>query len=345
MDKTDIRDLSYQQLSAYLISQGEKSFRAEQIFDWLYKKGVTDFVSMHNLPVALIHRLEKDFSFFKIILEKKEISKDKTVKLLFRLHDGEKIESVLIPSSDRQTVCISTQVGCRFGCSFCASCLNGWKRNLTCAEILAQILFIKNIINKGRVTHIVFMGIGEPLDNFDNIMKAIDIINSDKGLMIASRRITISTCGIIPKIKKLADDSRQIELSVSLHSPDDRVRSLLMPVNKKYPLSDLISACREYIKKKQRQVTFEYLLIKDITCTPTAAKKLGRILKGMLCKINLINYNMIKGCNFLPASRKDINVFKEELKRYNLHFTFRRPRGRDIFAACGQLRNNRVFDC
>ncbi|HQP10271.1 MAG TPA: 23S rRNA (adenine(2503)-C(2))-methyltransferase RlmN [Candidatus Omnitrophota bacterium] len=340
MSTRDIRDLSYEELVAHLRSRGENAFRASQIFSWIYQKNASQFNKMSDLPSALQTRLGEDFLFVLPKVLHKDVSSDGTIKILSALHDGEKIETVLIPSSKRVTLCISTQAGCKFGCRFCASGLGGWRRNLTCAEILGQILYMKTIAGGNVISHIVFMGVGEPLDNYDNLMKAIRVINSPKGLNIAARRITVSTCGLIPRIRQLAGEGLQIELAVSLHGSSNASRNVLMPVNKKYPIDDLIAACREYNKATKRQITFEYILIKDVTCTEQAARELGRLLKGLLCKINLIAYNRVSEFDHEPPSRNRIFAFKDLLEKNGIHATIRTPRGTDVSAACGQLRHS-----
>lgn len=339
MCKRDIRDLSYEELTAHLKSVGEASFRASQIFEWIYQKQAQQFDKMNNLSSALQNLLKNSFSLSESMILQKEISSDGTIKVLFELFDGEKVETVLIPSPKRVTLCVSTQAGCKFGCRFCASGIGGWKRNLNCAEILSQILTMKTIAGKRPLSHIVFMGVGEPLDNYDHLIKAIRIINSSKGMNIAARRITISTCGLIPKIKKLAGEGLQIELAVSLHGSSDSSRNVLMPINKKYPVNDLIAACREYNRATKRQITFEYILIKDVTCNEQAARELGQLLKGLLCKINLIPYNPVSEFDHEPPSRNKIYAFKDRLGKFGIHATIRTPRGADVSAACGQLRN------
>ena len=339
MNKLDIRDLSHKELIVYLESIGEASFRASQVFEWIYQKQVCQFDQMSNLSSRLRARINKDFCFFEPEVLHKSISSDGTTKVLFELHDKEKVETVLIPTATRVTLCVSTQAGCKFGCAFCASGIGGFKRNLSCAEILFQILYMKRIACDRRLSHIVFMGVGETLDNYDNLMKAIRNINSPKGINIAARRITVSTCGLVPKIKKLAQEGLQIELAVSLHGFCNESRDRLMPVNKKYPINDLIDACREYNKSTKRQITFEYILIKDVTCSEKAAKELSRLLKGLLCKINLIPYNSVCEFDYEAPSRNKIFAFKHQLERAGVHATIRTPRGKDVSAACGQLRH------
>ena len=340
MKKPDIRDQSFEELIAYMKSLGEAPFHASQIFEWIYQKQVQDFNRMTNLSKALKARLKKEFTFSNQAVLEKQVSSDGTIKVLFELYDKEKVETVLIPTSKRATVCISTQAGCKFGCRFCASGIGGWKRNLDCAEILDQILYMKKIAKGKPLSHIVFMGVGEPLDNYDNLIKAVRTINSSKGINIAARRITISTCGIIPKIEKLAGEGMQIELAVSLHGSSDDSRNVLMPINKKYPVKELIEVCRRYHKATKRQITFEYIMIKDVTCTDEAARQLGRLLKGLECKINLIPYNPVDEFEHEPPSRNKMFIFKSQLARYGIRSTIRTPRGSDVSAACGQLRHS-----
>jgi len=301
VSSSDIKNLSIQELVHYLNAIGEKPFRATQIFEWLYQKGSESFDKMGNLPKALRQRLAQDFVLKSFQMKHKDISSDGTTKFLFDLEDHQKVETVLIPTSKRITVCVSSQAGCKFGCKFCASGMGGWIRDLSCAEILTQVLYAKSF-SKGAnscaltclpVSHIVFMGIGEPFDNFENVMKAIRIINDQQGLNIGARRITVSTCGVIPKIQALAKEGLQIELAISLHGYDNDSRNILMPVNRKYPFDDLMETCREYIRKTKRQITFEYILIKDVTCSDKAVKTLKKAFQGLICKMNLIAYNPV----------------------------------------------------
>jgi 23S rRNA (adenine2503-C2)-methyltransferase len=258
--------------------------------------------------------------------------------MLFELRDGNLIEAVAIPTEKRTTGCLSTQAGCRFSCRFCASGLLGFKRNLTTAEMVEEVLYLKNNTALQKLTHIVFMGIGEPLDNYDNLLGAIRIINFPEGLHIGSRRITISTCGLLPGIKRLSEEGLQIELSVSLHASDDKIRSQLMPINRKYPLRSLLEACRKYIKRTNRQVTFEYVLIKGMNSDLQNARKLSIILKPLNCKVNLIPANAVGELGIEPPDKSEILLFKDYLVKSGINVTLRRPRGQDIAAACGQLR-------
>ena len=334
----DIKDLDLKELEEILTGWGERPFHTRQIFAWVYKKGVTDFEAMSDLPSDLRARLKESFYILSLNLIKRIKSHDGTEKLLFKLKDDNLIEAVIIPAGKRITGCISTQVGCKFACRFCASGTLGFKRNLTSQEMIEEVLYLKNNSQGRKVTHLVFMGIGEPLDNYDFVIKAIRIINSPHTLNIGARRITISTSGIIPAIKKLSGEGLQIELSVSLHAADDKTRLRLMPINKIYPLKDLITACREYISKTNRQITFEYVLIKDINSGLQNALKLSKILKGLNCKVNLIPCNIIKELKVQPPENTEILSFRDRLLKSGINVTLRRPRGEDIEAACGQLR-------
>lgn len=336
---TDIRDLSFPELSEYLKAQNEQPFRAAQIFDWIYKKDVASFDAMKNLSSELREKLKKDFFFAPQTFETEAKSTDRTKKYLFTLADGEKVETVLIPTVERTTVCVSTQAGCKFGCKFCASGIGGWMRNLTCAEIVSQVLFTKKAAGDVALSNIVFMGVGEPLDNYDNLLKAIRLINSPEGMNFAARRITISTCGVIPRIRQLSKEGLQVELAISLHGYDNESRNVLMPVNKKYPFEDLIAACREYAAATKRQITFEYILIKNVTCSDQAARQLGKFLKGLICKMNLIPYNKVEEFDHETPSRSEIYAFRDKLEEHGVHATVRTPRGPDVAAACGQLRH------
>ncbi len=335
----NILEFTLDELKQLLIDWEHPKFYGQQIFSWIYKKQSSCFEAMSNLPGNLRDRLKENFC----ILDLKPIeilnSEDGVKKLLFELNDHHLVEGVLIPAKDRVTGCISTQVGCKFSCFFCASGLLGFKRNLSVSEILQEALCLKSNSSSKKLTHLVFMGTGEPLDNYENVLKAIRIINSDWSFNIGARRITISTCGIIPAINKLSKEALQIELSVSLHAADDKTRSRLVPINKRYPLGDLIAACREYIEKTNRQITFEYVLIKNINSSIEDAQKLTKILKGLrLVKINLISANPVKELNIEPPNKLEISAFAEYLLKAGVKVTLRKPRGQDIEAACGQLR-------
>lgn len=335
----NITELSIKELEDKLRGVGAQGYHAKQIFSWIYNKATLDFAQMSDLPVGLRSRLKEDFYITSLKIVKRLKSNDGTQKLLFKLKDGNFIESVIIPAKERITGCVSTQVGCKFACKFCASGLGGFKRNLTFSEIIDEVLQLKRESLPDKLTHLVFMGTGEPLDNYDELIKAVRIINSHQGLNIGARRITISTSGVIPGIQKLATEDLQIELSISLHAADDKLRTELMPVNKKYPLKELIKTCKEYSAKTNRQITFEYILIKGVNASLENAQDLGRLLSGWkLAKVNLIPSNSIAGFKAEPPDRAGIFLFKDHLVKCGINVTMRKERGQDIQAACGQLR-------
>jgi len=335
----DIKNLGLEDLKSVLSQWDESEFHAKQIFSWIYQKSAVDFDAMSDLSSGLRKKLKDNFVVSAVKLAKKLESRDGTEKFLLQLEDKNLVECVSIPTDERVTGCVSSQVGCKFACRFCASGLGGFKRNLNRGEILNEVLYLKHNSKTKALTHIVFMGTGEPLDNYDNVLSAIRIINYKEAFNIGARRITISTCGIIPGIKKLADEDLQIELSISLHAADDKIRSALLPVNKMYPLKELISACRDYIVKTDRQITFEYVLIRGVNSGLPDARKLATILKGLgLAKVNLIPANSVKELNIEPPGKLEILVFKDALLKLGVNVTLRKSRGADIDAACGQLR-------
>jgi len=342
--KKDIRDLSHPEMVFFIESIGAEKYRAAQIFDWIYKKGAESFDAMSNLSQDLREKLKEHFAFQALTLIQKNVAADLTTKFLFGLYDQQRIETVLIPAHERSTICVSTQAGCKFHCQFCASGIGGWDRNLTCSEIVSQILYVRKQCQETPLSNIVFMGVGEPLDNYDALIKAIRLINSDEGTKMGARRFTISTCGLVPQIKKLAQENIQVELAVSLHGSNNDARNVLMPVNKKYPVPDLIEACKEYIQATNRQITFEYILIKGLTCTQQAAEELGQLLAGMTCKLNLIPYNPVAEFAHETPSKMEIILFQDKLTRLGVHATLRMPRGRDAAAACGQLRHSTQYN-
>ena len=335
----DIKELSLKELEDKLLSWGSPKYHAKAIFNWIYQKGAYEFSGMSNLPAALRKSLAAEFIILGLELADLEQSSDGTAKLLFALKDKNLVEAVSIPAAKRVTGCISSQVGCKFACQFCASALKGFKRNLSVGEILDEVLYLKNNALDASLTHIVFMGTGEPLDNYENVLKAVRVINSPLAFNIGARRITISTCGIIPGIERLALEDLQIELSISLHAASDKSRSQLMPVNKKYPLAELIKCCQEYIAKTNRQITFEYILIKDFNSDQACAQNLVKLLSGLrLAKVNLIPANPVPELKIIPPASAQIIAFKECLFKSGINVTLRRERGQDINAACGQLR-------
>ncbi len=339
MEKIDIKNLSKGELKAELVRIGEEPYRAMQIFRWLYKEGVTSFDQMTDLSKGLRDKLKNHFHMTRLtLLDSKHSLIDGTIKYLFKLEDQNTIESVFLPEPKRVTLCLSSQVGCKFKCSFCASAPFGFVRNLKASEILDEILTIKSH-NKGVViTNIVFMGIGEPLDNYENVMKAVRTLNDKDAFGVGARRITISTCGLIPAMEKLSKEDLQIELSVSLHSADDKVRSSLVPVNKVYSLKDLVSACRNYTKKTNRIITFEYVLLKGVNSSEGDAMKLVRLLKGTRAKVNTISYNQIRAKGYEAPSPEEVKNFMRILKTHRIEAMHRKSKGEDIDAGCGQLR-------
>ncbi len=336
--KRNIKELDLEDLKRLLQEWQEPLYHARQIFSWLYKKGARDFDAMSDLPRPLREKLKGLFTFYELRTAERLISHDGTVKLLLAAADDNFIEAVSIPAAKRVTGCVSTQAGCKFACGFCASGLRGFRRDLTAGEILDEVFLLKEVSPERMLTHLVFMGTGEPFDNYETVMKAIRLINSPDGIHIGARRITLSTCGIIPGIQRLAGEGLQIELSVSLHAADDQTRSRLMPVNKKYPLAPLLAACRAYAEKTGRQVTFEYILIRGLNSDLHNAQKLCTIVRGWNAKVNLIPANAVKECGFEPPAKDDIWGFKDYLSKHGVQVTLRRERGTDIQAACGQLR-------
>ncbi len=317
-------------------------FRASQVFSWLHQKGVSSFDEMTNLSKDLRNALNEKFQIYSCEIETKRVSaEDGTVKYLFRLFDGEYIESVLMKYKYGYSLCVSTQVGCRMGCKFCASTLGGVKRNLFASEILSQIHSAQNDENI-RVSHVVLMGMGEPFDNWENVKKFLFLVNYDEGLALSMRNISLSTCGIVPKIYELMDMNLQLTLSVSLHAPNDEIRSKLMPINQKYGVSELINSCRKYTEKTSRRISFEYSMISGINDTDECAEELSRLLKGMLCHVNLIPVNNVRENNFVKSDINRLKKFVSVLEKNSVNVTVRRTLGKDIEASCGQLRKKHI---
>ncbi len=322
-------------LEKKLTKQGLKAYRARQIFSWVYKKGARDFSTMTDISQNQRLHLSKLFSFPSLKVLKEETSQDRTKKYLFELFDKGLIEAALIPDKKRKTLCVSTQVGCKFNCRFCASQEGGFIRNLKPAEIISQYL---EVSRNHKITNLVYMGIGEPLDNFKNTVKSIKILTEASGANFTKRRISLSTCGLTDKIKELADLDLGIKISISLHAANDKKRSQLMPVNQKHPLQELIKALSYYQQKQKHPVTFEYMVIKNFNTYKSDLKSLVKLIKKTGAKLNLIPYNQTKA-RLKPPLSKEIEYFKEELKAKKITFTLRQPRGSDINAACGQLRS------
>jgi 23S rRNA (adenine2503-C2)-methyltransferase len=335
--KKDLRDILFQELEEWIVGHGYPKYRAGQIFDWLYKKNISSIYEAKNLPLNLQNDLNSSFVIFIPRVEEKQISKvDGTVKYLLKLSDGEMIESAIIPAENRLTMCISTQVGCRFRCKFCASGLSGLKRNMTAAEIVSQIIIAQK--DGYKLTNIVFMGTGEPLDNYDNLCKAIKIINDKHGLNIGARKITVSTSGIPEGIKNLSKVGIQIELSISLHAADNKKRDELMPINKLYPIEKVLGAVKEYIETTNRVVTFEYVLLKNVNDSAEDAKMLAVLLNDLKCKVNLIPFSPLKEFSYETPDQKRVKKFCNILSDSGIPATIRMSKGTDISAACGQLR-------
>lgn len=320
---------------------GEKKYRAEQIFHWIYKENVTSFDEMTNLPEALREKLKENFDLhvFKII--RKQESKDGTKKYLFDVLDNNAIESVLMEYKHGKTICVSSQVGCKMGCKFCASTGVKFARSLEAGEIVEQLLAIERDENV-HISNLVFMGIGEPLDNFDNVMKAIKLLNNPKGINMGARHISISTSGLVPNIYKLADKNIQCTLSISLHSSNNEKRSSMMPVNNLYNIQELMKACRYYIEKTNKRISFEYALAKDNNDNLQDAQDLVKLLHGMLCHVNLIPINKIDNGKYTKSTNENIIKFRDYLNAHGIVATIRRELGSDIDAACGQLRKKEV---
>lgn len=337
----NIKDYNLEELKNELQQIGEKSFRAEQIFKWLYDEKVQSFEEMTNLSLPLREKLKEKYTICNFNILKKQQSKDGTIKYLFDVLDGNAIETVLMKYHHGNSICISSQIGCKMGCKFCASTGIHFIRNLTSGEIVEQIIRVEQDTGE-RVSNVVFMGIGEPLDNYDHVVNAIHMINHPKGLNIGARHISISTSGLVPKIYQLAEENIQCTLSISLHATNNKKRSSMMPINRTYPMEELLQACRDYIKKTNRRISFEYALAKDNNDHLQDAKELVKLLKGMLCHVNLIPINKIEKGQYDKSSNESIMKFRDYLNDHGIVATIRRELGSDIEAACGQLRRKNL---
>ena len=343
----NLLDLQLNELEELMKELGQPKFRAAQIFGWIYKeagKGAADFDDMKNIPAELRQSLS-EISIIGLpeILKVQESKHDGTRKYLFGLADGNAVESVFMRYKFGNSICVSSQAGCRMGCSFCASTMGGLARSLTAGEIAGQILSAERDTGE-RISHVVVMGSGEPFDNYENLSSFIRIINNPKGLNIGMRNITVSTCGIVPMIERFGDDFPQVNLAISLHASDNERRSSLMPVNRKYPIDELISACRRYADRTSRRVTFEYTLVKDVNDSEIDADKLANLLRGMLCHVNLIPLNIVRERDFETTGRAAAQKFRERLESRGIPATIRRELGDDIDAACGQLRRSTMSE-
>ncbi len=337
----NIKDYNLEELKKELQSMDEKTFRAEQIFKWLYQEKVRSFDEMTNLSLDLRNKLKQNYTICNYNILKKQESKDGTIKYLFDVLDGNAIETVLMSYHHGYSICVSSQIGCKMGCKFCASTGINFIRSLTSGEIVEQIIAVEQDQNI-RISNVVFMGIGEPLDNYDNVVNAIHIINNPKGLNIGARHISVSTSGLVPKIYQLADENIQCTLSISLHATNNEKRSGMMPVNNAYPIEELIQACKDYIAKTNRRISFEYALAKDSNDNLDDAKELVKLLKGMLCHVNLIPINKIENGQYSKSTNENIMKFRDYLNDHGIVATIRRELGSDIDAACGQLRRKNL---
>ena len=337
----NIKDYNLEELKQEIINLGEKPFRAEQIFKWLFIDKVKSFDEMTNLSLDLREKLKQNYDICNFEIVRKLESKDGTKKYLFGLNDGNAIESVLMEYHFGRTVCVSSQIGCKMGCKFCASTGIPFIRNLTSGEIVEQIIAIEQDTNV-KISNVVFMGIGEPFDNYDNVINAIKILNNQKGLNIGARHISISTSGLVPKIYQFADENVQCTLSISLHSANNETRSSMMPVNNAYNIEELIKACKYYIEKTNKRISFEYALAKDNNDNQKAADELINLLHGMLCHVNLIPINKIENGKYSKSSNENIIKFRDYLNSKGITATIRRELGSDIDAACGQLRRKNL---
>ena len=342
MEKIDIKSLNYDELADYIVSIGEKKFRAAQLYSWMHEKLACSYDEMTNISDKLKKVLNENTLYTCLEpVRVQESQIDGTKKYLFRLYDGNLIESVFMRYHHGNSVCISSQVGCKMGCRFCASTLNGCVRNLEPSEMLDQIYRIQSLTGE-RVSNIVIMGSGEPMDNYDNVVKFLGLINSDKGLNISQRNITVSTCGLVPRIKQLAELKLQITLAISLHAPNDELRKTMMPIAYTYSIEQIMDACRYYLSQTARRISFEYSLVKGVNDSPECARQIIKLVHGMNCHINLIPVNPIKERDYEQSEKNSIHNFKEILEKAGVNVTIRREMGRDIDGACGQLRQNHI---
>lgn len=340
-NKRNIKNLSYEELESYVAENKLPGFRAGQIFEWIYKDAAS-FADMTNLPKSLIEMLDKDFYIGRARIEAMQHSQaDNTRKYLLCFEDGNAVECVLMDYNYGKTICISTQIGCRMSCEFCASTVGGLVRSMTSGEMLEEVMAVSRDVGE-RIGNIVLMGTGEPFDNYEQVLKFIKTINHNKGLNIGQRHITLSTSGIVPRIYDFADENLQCTLAISLHAADNEARNKIMPVNRKYDIEKLMEACEYYIKLTNKRVTFEYALIKDVNDSVRDAQKLGILLKGKLCHVNLIPVNKVEGKLFVKASKERISSFKNTLESFGVETTIRRELGSEIDAACGQLRQKYI---
>lgn len=335
----NIYDLTYEEMEEYFLNIGSKKFHAMQLFTWLYEKRVESYSEVTNIKKELLDNISRDYSIDRLKIVSVEEDVDVS-KYLFELYDGEHIEAVLMRHDYGNSVCISSQVGCNMGCKFCESGRRKKVRNLETYEMVLQILMIEKLLGE-RVSHVVVMGIGEPFDNYDNLCRFLKIINHPKGMAIGARHITVSTCGVVPKVLEFSEFPLQINLAVSLHAPNNEIRDKIMPINKAYPLEKLIPALKTYLERTNRRITFEYILLKDINDSTKCAEELSKLVKGINCYINLIPYNETENIGFKRTNTIQIMRFYDILKKNNVNVTIRREFGGKISAACGQLRSKK----
>lgn len=342
MEKTDIKSLYLEEIKKDFEKYNLPKFRAQQVYGWLHQKGVNNFTDMTNIPKSLIEILQSDYIIKNTQVYKRFPSKiDETVKFLYKLYDGEYTEGVLMKYKYGYSLCVSTQVGCAMGCKFCASTLNGRIRNLSAGEILSQVYAVER--SEGvKISHIVLMGMGEPLDNYEQVIRFIRIITDEAGRNISCRNISLSTCGIVTGIKKLMSENLPLTLSVSLHAPTDEIRDTIMPINRKWKVDELLSVCKEYVKKTNRRISFEYSMIRGVNDSEECARILAHKLKGVLCHINLIPINSVEENSFEKSSKSSIKHFCDMLNKMGINATIRRTLGKDIDASCGQLRSRNI---
>ena len=345
--RENIYNSSFVELKSFFIDLDEKAFRAEQLWNWLYVKGINELSELNNISKNVINKINEQYYLSQFKVSNSLLSKDGTRKWLFELEDGNEIETVYIPDKNRGTICVSSQVGCSLSCSFCHTGTMKFSRNLKTSEILGQVMFVKNFLkdwnnksDKKKITNIVFMGMGEPLLNYDNVIKSINVLTDQKGLAFSKRKITLSTSGVVPRIIDFKEDS-DVNLAVSFHAAFDEIRDILVPINKKWPIENLLKALKEYSKKrKQKRITFEYIMLEGINDSIKDAKELVKLIKPFKAKINLIPFNPWPGSNYKASSPDQIKVFKKLiLEEGKLVATVRLPRGDDVLAACGQLKS------
>ena len=345
--RENIYNTSFAELKSFFIDLDEKAFRAEQLWNWLYVKGIDELSGLNNISKNIINKINEQYYLYQFKVSRSLLSKDGTRKWLFELEDGKEIETVYIPDKNRGTICVSSQVGCSLSCSFCHTGTMKFLRNLSTSEILGQVMYVKNILNdwnnksdKKKITNIVFMGMGEPLLNYDNVIKSINVLTDQKGLAFSKRKVTLSTSGVVPKILDFKEDS-DVNLAVSFHAAFDGIRDILVPINKKWPIAKLLDALKEYSKKRMhKRITFEYIMLEGINDSIKDAKELVKLIKPFRAKINLIPFNPWPGSNYKASSPDQIKVFKKFiLDEGKLVATVRLPRGDDVLAACGQLKS------